>query len=309
MKKAIILIIVVGIFALSLQYHNEIVSFLIDYINHIDHTMTESTPLKTNQYAASKDYEFIKAVDNFSPQSDIDIQNIYYTVIDSGMKDFTFYCNKAYKSCIEDVNYISNNQKLLSYINDFVPVYNSFKNIQTEFDSLGKINIGITHTYTKEEIDVIEKKIDEIIASEINDSMDNKAKIKAIHDYIINHTKYDKERSDNKITKYRSNTAYGALIEGYAICGGYADSMKLFLDRFNIPNYKISSENHIWNAVYLNDKWYHLDLTWDDPITKTGDDVLDYNYFLIDTKELLELENKQHIFDDNIFLEFKENKA
>ena len=36
--------------------------------------------------------------------------------------------------CIEDIDYVSNNQNLLSNINNFVPVYNSFTTIETEFD-------------------------------------------------------------------------------------------------------------------------------------------------------------------------------
>lgn len=307
MKKVISLAFILGVFILSLKFHNEIVNIIINTINNFDHTINESTKLANNEYAINQDYKFIKITDNFSPKSDTDIKNIYYTIINSGMNNFTFYCNNEYKNCIDDINYISNNQKLLSYINDFVPAYNSFKNIETEFDSLGKIKVTIKHNYTQAEIDEINNKIDEIIKSEINDDMDDEAKIKAIHDYIINNTKYDKDRSDNKVTKYNSNTAYGALIEGYAICGGYADSMKLFLDKFKIPNFKVSSENHIWNAVYLNNKWYHLDLTWDDPVTKNDEDILEYNYFLIDTDELLSLEQEQHIFDQNIFLEFKEN--
>ena len=133
--------------------------------------------------------------------------------------------------------------------------------------------------------------------------MNDNEKIKSIHDYIINTTKYDTDRSDNKITKYHSDIAYGALIEHYAICGGYADSMKLFLDKLNIPNYKISSENHIWNLVKLDNKWYHLDLTWDDPVTSTGEDVLEYDYFLITTEQLKKLETDQHIFDENVYQE------
>ena len=79
--------------------------------------------------------------------------------------------------------------------------------------------------------------------------------------------------------------------------------MKLFLDRLHIPNYKISSENHIWNLVKLDNEWYHLDLTWDDPVTSTGEDVLEYDYFLITTDELEKLETDQHIFDKNIYTE------
>lgn len=305
MKKLITLFILICIFGLSLIYHDKIVNYLVDVIENIDHSIKSNTPLKENNYASKRDYNFVKKVDTFSPTSEKDIRNIYYTIIQSGMDNFTFYCSKKYDNCIHDVDYISNNQKLLSYINDFVPVYNSFKNIETEFDSLGKVNVGIKHTYTNVEIKEIEEKVDAIIKELITDDMDNEAKIKVIHDYIINNTKYDVARSDNKVTNYHSDTAYGALLEGYAICGGYADSMKIFLDRFDIPNFKVSSENHIWNAVYLNNKWYHLDLTWDDPVTKNDTDILEYNYFLIDTDELLNLEPDQHMFDEEVFLEFK----
>ena len=137
----------------------------------------------------------------------------------------------------------------------------------------------------------------------VKDSMSDKEKIKAIHDYIINNTKYDSDRSDLKIVKYKSNIAYGPLIEGYGLCGGYTDAMALFLDYFNIPNFKIISENHVWNAVKINNKWYHLDLTWDDPVATSGKDVLEYTFFLINTKKLESLEKEQHIYDKNVFKE------
>lgn len=305
MKKIVLLLVLLGLFCISLIFHNEIVNFCINSIEKFDKSVKSSTKLETNNYYLNNDYSFVQITNNFSPKSDNDVKNIYYTVLNSGMNNFTFYCTKEYKNCIDYVDYISNNQKLLSYINDFVPIYNSFRNIETEFDSLGKVNIKINHIYSENDINTINKKIDEIIKNEITDDMDDEAKIKTIHDYIINNTKYDVNRSDNGDTTYHSDTAYGALMEGFAICGGYADSMKLFLDRLGIPNFKVSSENHIWNAVYVNDNWYHLDLTWDDPVNKNGNDVLDYNYFLIDTDELLGLEAEQHLFDRTVFSEFK----
>ena len=59
----------------------------------------------------------------------------------------------------------------------------------------------------------------------------------------------------------------------------------------------------MWNAVFLNNSWYHLDLTWDDPITSDGSDILEYNFFLITTKELQEIEQEQHNYDYNIYSE------
>ena len=300
MKKIIGLLLVIDVFFLCLIYNDEIINFIVNTFSNYN---KDATVLNNNEYANNNDYSYVKLTDDFVPKNKNDIINIYYTILNSGMSNFTFYCSNEYKDCINDINYISNNQILLSEFNNFVPVYNSFQNIDTEFDSLGKVTITITHNYTNSQIEIIESKVDDIYNELIKDNMTDNEKIKSIHDYIINTTKYDTDRSDNKITKYHSDIAYGALIEHYAICGGYADSMKLFLDKLNIPNYKISSENHIWNLVKLDNKWYHLDLTWDDPVTSTGEDVLEYDYFLITTEQLKKLETDQHIFDENVYQE------
>ncbi|MBR6253443.1 MAG: hypothetical protein IKR04_06385, partial [Clostridia bacterium] len=79
--------------------------------------------------------------------------------------------------------------------------------------------------------------------------------------------------------------------------------MAIFLDYFDIPNYKVSSENHVWNAVMLDGKWYHLDLTWDDPIISTGEQIVDDTYFLITTEELKKQTDNQHHFDETVYTE------
>ncbi len=292
--------IILCIFMLCLMYSDKIVYFLVANVTSAER---KNTTLENNQFAGKENYQFVQLTNDFTPSSLQDLMNIYYTVLNSGMEKFTFYCPKDYKNCINDVDYLSNDQVLLSHINNFLPVYNSFQNIETEFDSFGKVTISIHHSYQQEEIAELETTISNIIKSNIQDNMTVENKIKTLHDYIINTTKYDIDRSDNKVTTYHSDTAYGALMEHYAICGGYADSMKLFLDYLQIPNYKIASENHIWNLVYLNNNWYHLDLTWDDPVTSTGEDVLEYDYFLISSEELKALETDQHVFDDEIYIE------
>ena len=116
-------------------------------------------------------------------------------------------------------------------------------------------------------------------------------------------SEYDSDRSDNNIIKYKSDIAYGPLFEGYAICGGYTDLMAIFLNDMNIKNYKVSSENHVWNVLYLNGNWLNLDLTWDDPITNDGTDIIEYSFFLINTKKLEQIEKNQHLFDKEIYKE------
>lgn len=256
-----------------------------------------------NEYYREYDFEYIQNTDNFSPNSRQDVLNIFYTAINAGKTKFTFYCPKEYENCLKDVSELANSQDELSNINNYVHPYNGFANIETEYDSLGKVTINIMKSYTTEDIIAIENKINELFPLLVNNNLSEVDNIRAIHNYIINNSKYDSLRSDNNIKQYKSDIAYGPLFEGYAICGGYTDLMELFLERLGIKSYKISSDNHIWNAVFLSGNWYHLDLTWDDPVASDGRDYLEFNYFLISTNQLLSLDLTQHQFRQDVFKE------
>lgn len=297
LKIIILLLIVGGIYF----YKEPIAKFLTEHVN------TEkkvSDTLIHNQYFENKNYQYVSVTENFTPKDQKDLINIFYTVLNAGMTEFTFYCDESYKDCVKDADTISSNRRLLSSINSFVNPYNSFQDVETtRFESSGKIKFKINYTYTPDMIEKLNQKIDQIMNENIQDSMTPEQKIKVIHDYIITNTKYDSQKSDQNINQYQSSTAYGPLFEGYGICSGYADAMGLFLTKLNIPNIKISSENHIWNLVYLNNSWLHLDLTWDDPVLENGKEIIDYSYYLITTEELYKKNDNQHFFNKEIYQE------
>ena len=300
MKKYIILIFLIILFGLTYSFREPLYNLYRTYFvkENKDVTLKES-----NDYTRDYDFNFVKRTDDFTPNKYQDLLNIYYTVLNSGVEEFSFYCPDEYSSCIDDVDSLANNQKVLSTINNFVHPFNSFRHLETSYDDYGKVTLKIEHIYSNNDIKLINAKVEEIEKEIWNSSMSNEDKIKEAHNYIINNSKYDKDRSDNNIVKYKSDTAYGSLLEGYSLCGGYTDAMELFLEDMGIKSYKISSENHVWNAVNLNNAWYHLDLTWDDPITTDGSDILEYNFFLITTSELSELEGEQHNYDKNVYSE------
>ena len=113
------------------------------------------------------------------------------------------------------------------------------------------------------------------------------------------------EKGDKEHYTYNSHKANGPLLEGRALCSGYSDAMKLFLDRLGVQNYKISNDNHIWNLVYLNNEWLHIDLTWDDPVTSDKSNVLLDKFFLIDTPTLFKLDTTNHSFNQDYYSETK----
>ncbi len=299
MKKFIYYLTLIALVVLVYIFREPIVKYIFERINPKD----EVNFNYRNSYYLKYKYKFFDELTDFKIENQQDIFNTYYTVTNNGYDKFKFYCPEEYDNCLNDVKSLVFDQKKLSLINGFVHPFNTFQNIRTEYNSLGEVNLEIIKTYTPEDIVKIQEKMQEIIKNEIKDERDPKKIIRIIHDYVINHTKYDKERADNNIIKYRSNTAYGVLFEGYGICGGYTDTMALFLDYYDIPNFEISSENHIWNAVFIDGKWLHLDLTWDDPIVSTGEEVLSDTYFLITTERLKEINDVQHNFNLDIYKE------
>ena len=307
MKKLITTLILLGLIACIYFYSDKIIDFVMyNFIYAEDFKYDEA-----NVYKREYDFSFVKRTDDFEPNNKQDILNIIYTALNNGWTDFSFFCPKEYEECLADVENITNDSTLISNINNYVGTFNSYNKIMVNMNSFGRINIVVDRLYDDKAIVDIENKINEIYNNLINDSMSTTDKIKAIHDYIINNTVYDEERSSEiksgNITslKHPSNTAYGPLFTGKAICGGYTDIMALFLDKMGILNYKISSERHIWNFLYIDGTWKHLDLTWDDPVVNTGENVLEDTFFLISTEDLINKEVTQHTFNKDVFIEAK----
>ena len=235
-----------------------------------------------NAYYRNYDFSFVQNTEDFNPDCKQDLLNIYYTVINAGKNSFTFYCSKEYENCLDDVKDIANDKTTLSLINNYVHPYNGFNHIETEFDNTGKVEIIIHKSYSEDEIIAIEQKLDEIQNKVLTENTTTEQKIKLIHDYIINNTKYDVQKTENtNSTLYKSEIAYGPLLQGYGICSGYTDAMQLILERLEIENFKVASANHVWNAVKIDDTWKHLDLTWDDPILDIGLDWIIHDFYLI----------------------------
>lgn len=286
--------LVLGIFLLS----------VITYCNFTDTNLfdkREEIVLKENEYYLDRDFEFVQNYDD-EVHNYTELLNYIYHVVNTGSKEGTGYCVREYKNCAKDLEEIGNNKELLSTINNFVHPYNSFSSIIFTYNTKGEFDIKVNKIYSEENIVKINEVVDRVIKENIVDTMTTTQKLKIIHDYIIDNTKYDtlKSKNINDMT-YKSNTAIGVLLEGYGICSGYSDAMGIFLNKLGIDNYKISNDTHIWNLVKVNNKWLHIDLTWDDPIYEQN--LNRDTYFLITTAELEKLNDNTHSFNKTVFKE------
>ncbi len=321
MKKIIILLIIIGTFGVVLYNIDPIARTVGGFMNGYKKVVIAPS----DDYKKEDSFLFVKPVSDYIPYSYNDLINIYYSFINNGWDSFTFYCPSEYKECLDDVEKIRKDKILLSNINNFAHPFNSYENINTAPNRLGEVTLKSTKLYSDEDIAQINEKVDEIIDELFigEDDLDDTAKIMKVHDYIINNTRYDIDRANDGESPYRSNTAYGVLFDGYAVCSGYADTMAIFLSKLGYTNYKIATDEHVWNAVYYQDetgkmKWAHVDLTWDDPVDYENPSVnyLKHKYFLVNNSTLFEEDASKtdenqtyanHKFDQSVYLEFKED--
>lgn len=147
------------------------------------------------------------------------------------------------------------------------------------------IHVEAQYRETKEQSEAVTAEVRQILADILKPGMNDHQKIKAIHDYVVTHVEYD-----TGLTQY---TAYDALFNGKAVCQGYSLLGYRLLTEAGITariaEGTVNSGEHAWNMVLLDGNWYHLDLTWDDPVISGGakdDGRIRYAYYLRTDEEL-----------------------
>lgn len=130
----------------------------------------------------------------------------------------------------------------------------------------------------------LEQKIKQIIDQIIDPNMTDYQKEQAIHDYLVKNCEYDYKGFETGQIPHESYTVYGALCLGVAVCEGYAEATALLLNSVGVETSVIVGESrnipHAWNIVKIDGEYYHLDVTWNDPVMANKDsNQVHYDYF------------------------------
>lgn len=210
---------------------------------------------------------------------------------------------RYYQSAIEaytydnpDVFYLSPNKM---YLNIETTTRGSKTTYYVYMNNGNQDNYLIDEFSSKEQIDEAISRLEEIKNTIIRNKTGNAYKdIKMVHDYLVENIEYD-----TSISKQNIYNIYGALINGEAVCEGYARGFKYLIDSLGIPctlvigkgtNSEGNTENHAWNYVQISGNWYAIDCTWDDPVVEGGGWVSKsskYKYFLKGSQDI----SKDHI--------------
>lgn len=210
---------------------------------------------------------------------------------------------RYYQSAIEaytydnpDVFYLSPNKM---YLNIETTTKGSKTTYYVYMNNGNQDNYLIDEFSSKEQINEAISQLEEVKNNIIRNKTGNAYKdIKMVHDYLVENIEYD-----TSISKQNIYNIYGALINGEAVCEGYARGFKYLMDGLGIPctlvigkgtNLEGNTENHAWNYVQISDNWYAIDCTWDDPVVEGGGWVSKsskYKYFLKGSQDI----SKDHI--------------
>ena len=123
-------------------------------------------------------------------------------------------------------------------------------------------------------------------------------KLICIYEYIQDHVAYDRQEQDYSFRHDATrapdrHNAYGALVEGLAVCDGFACAFALLAQRLGFRCTTVNGEGiapsggrflHAWNIVAAGGAYYHLDVTWDRN-RKNEAGEYSYEYFCLDDSE------------------------
>lgn len=300
MKKIItIIILCIGIFTI---YNIRPMYTYIDMnlINKEEFAKTLN-PLET-EYLFNINQNFVQISDKSKMSNKQDLLNLIYTTLNYGIEETSLYCGEEYENCYLDLIEMANDGTEFSIINDLVHPYHKFKQMKINRNNVGKITIKFERLYSPSQVNYIEQTTDKII-KELNLDNDKykefteRERIKIIHDYLINNSKYSTENEDDK-------SAYGVFYNKTGNCRGYTEAFLILAHKLDIETVPISNGDHVWNLVKINNKWYHLDVTWDDPVASDGKDYLIYDYYLLTSSELNKVNrNNEHTYDLDFYNE------
>lgn len=200
-------------------------------------------------------------------ETDVDLQSYEITVAEleeviadvvNSSPELFFYVEKQYSywTSSSDADLVDEERQVVKYC----PQY-------------GKGGTELTETEVHQMQEDLNAEID-LVLSKANPDWSDLEKALYIHDYLVMNCKYD-TRDVNSDTDPCAYDMYSLLVEGRAVCEGYALAFMYFMERMGISCTTVPSDtiNHMWNKVQLDGEWYHVDVTWDDPMNLLEEDV------------------------------------
>lgn len=232
----------------------------------------------------------------------------YYDIVEVNIKEYESEFNVTIKKYNENEDYENVINEVIDNNQELGGVCLGYNYSIERFGNTANIYFDVNYSHSKEELlsrdKELKSKVKQIVKNTIKSNMKDYEKEKVLHDYIVKNCEYD-ERYYTDTIPMESYTAYGVLIKGIGVCQGYAVAMNMLLEEAGIESIIITGEvfdyntskydGHAWNLVKLDDEYYHLDSTWDDPVGSNENDRIIYSYFNLNDNQM----KNDHKWDEN----------
>lgn len=163
------------------------------------------------------------------------------------------------------------------------------------YENSGLITEFIPRNLDETEYDrsLYEQKTAEILQETVFPGMDSWQILLSLHDYLAANCAYDESGTCRK--------GYDLLVGGTAVCSGYARAYMDLAKRAGVECVYVKSDgmDHAWNLARVNGNWYHVDVTWDDPVPNRQGRVL-HKYFLLSDGAVSDPEHRHSGWDTDI---------
>ena len=148
------------------------------------------------------------------------------------------------------------------------------------------VAIGLEYC-TAQDVAAMQVKLDQLVDQANTLCQTDLEKVFYVHEWLVQNIAYDREHLSDDVQD--DHNLRGTLLEGTAVCDGYAKTYALTLRKLGITGVLVTSKDigHAWNMVELDGNWYQVDCTWDDPVD--GSDQLGYcmhKHLLCTTEEM-----------------------
>lgn len=156
-------------------------------------------------------------------------------------------CNATPKEVMETFNNMFNTYPVMSALDGSIKCV--YRGQKTTYITIGYVN-------TSKEVDDTNKIITNIVNG-ANSKATVVEKAKYVHDYLINNCTYDYE--------YKNTNICSLLINKKGTCRAYSLAFKEIMDKLGIECKVVVQDDklHSWNQIKIDDKWYNVDVTWD----------------------------------------------
>lgn len=203
--------------------------------------------------------------------------------VEKGIKNISFdYISPKYK--------IAEIEKYIDTLNLTEEIYvdsYSYSYSMLSDNTVTKITFKFTTRVSDEHKKEAEGVMDSWIKNNINQTDNEYTKVKKIHDFLVDSIDYEM-KSDITVNGHSVFDVTGALLDGQAVCDGYSKAFNEIAKRVGLETKRVTGDawndtysgGYAWNIVKVNGKWYHVDTTWDDPISYDGKRRKTYEYFL-----------------------------